>query len=199
MAYSNEGCSDCLRIILSDLSSSTITQTFSQNSETENKTISLLRENSELSEFMKDTSDSIMQANNDMIANKDVLKLQYFFNDFKGADERTIKCWHQFRQCDSAAHVGMALFANTMAMCSAKFTVMSNSEFECDPSLCFSSKEDYSKDLNIVFPGTEYNISIPMFINYETNAEGFSQLEGNYCENYESFAYFINSKSFYLD
>ena len=199
LAYSNEGCSDCLRIILSDLSSSTITQTFSQNSETENKTISLLRENSELSEFMKDTSDSIMQANNDMIANKDVLKLQYFFNDFKGADERTIKCWHQFRQCDSAAHVGMALFANTMAMCSAKFTVMSNSEFECDPSLCFSSKEDYSKDLNIVFPGTEYNISIPMFINYETNAEGFSQLEGNYCENYESFAYFINSKSFYLD
>ena len=195
----NDGGPDRLRIILSDLSSSTITQTFSQNSKTENEIIVLLRQNPELSEFMMDTSNSIMQANNDMIANKDVLKLQCFFNDFKGVDERSKKYWHKFRRCDSAAHIGMALFANTMAMCSANFTVMSNGDFKYDPSLCFSSSEDCGKDLNIVFPGTEYDISIPMSINYEANAGGLSQLEGNYCENYESFAHFIHSASFDLD
>lgn len=186
---------DNLKIIISDLSENSVVNTFKNNLVNENDFIEKNLEQTSLfstlsvnKQYYKKTKTNITN----------YLNLNCFFNDFqKNAQDRgTLRSWFEFRQSDSSAHIGMSLFANTIRKCDGWFSMVSDNSYisEVDDNTRFFSTKPEEKLKEIKhFPGTEYDITLPMIaqsINYSANFAQFNST--NYIENYESFAKFID-------
>ncbi len=183
-----------LRIIISDLSSKTIIETFSDNLLKENALVDKLMQIDELLSSMKIVKDEISSINDLIVSNQGNLKLKNFFNDFSNDGNDIIELWKRYREVDSSAHIGMAIFSNILKRCGASFTIMSNSGFDFNPSNVYSNNENNRIDkLEFVIPGTEFNIIVPLDLNFEYVPNGISQLNyKNFYDNYDSYAHFLD-------
>lgn len=191
-----------LKILVSDLSEKSVIDTFKNNLENENIFIDKNLEQSSLFGTLVENKHFYKKST---MNSADCLNLNCFFNDFENDsnDDKSLKSWFEFRQSDSSAHIGMSLFANTIRKCEGWFSMISNNGYVCninDNTRFFSTKSLEQLEKVQHFPGTEYNITLPMrlqSINYSANFAQFNST--NYIENYESFADFIDYEIDSLD
>ena len=180
-----------IKIIVSDLGSESILETFPRVLEQDKKTKSNLATKSFLNtafNLSKTTFDSYSK----LIDNPKHLKLSYLFNDFNDADPLSIELWHAFRQYDSSAHIGLALFANIVRKCSGCFWVLSNGKYECDSSRYYSFNAKVNPQYSI--PGTQFNITIPIIplTVFDDSNVIHLNYEKKYVDNYETYSKYLD-------
>lgn len=187
---------DNLIIIISDVGNSTILDTFKENLISENDF--LLKEANE-DPLLKTLSKNIgFYKKSSLTDTVDGLSLKYLFNDFDNIDNETatLENWWNFRQTDSSAHIGMALFADAITKCGGNFSLASSCDYCADTNDKRKFYTTYDlKDSKKVekFPGTEYIISLPTLAKENREISNIVQLNNtNYIENYESFATFVD-------
>lgn len=192
-----------LKIIISDLGQKNILETFTETIQSEKNTLEKLINLDDYFNKLNSTKNEIIKANSEVLKYKQELKLKHFFNDFSGSSENIISMWHAFRQSDSSAHIGLALFSHIMNKCNALFSVSSNGNFKHIKNNYYRNKYEYPERVkSFVIPGTEYNISVPIQPLSGYDSSGISQLSyGNYCENYDCYAKFLDFSisNFYVD
>ncbi len=184
-----------LKIIVSDLSKNSVLDTFKINLKNEDNFVTDTLEQSSLFDTLSKNKQYYKKMTP---SSTEHLNLNFFFNDFnkENLDDNTLNQWFEFRQSDSSAHIGMSLFSNAIKRCDGYFSMVSDNRYTGktnDNSIFYSSKPVESSNEIHHFPGTEYNITLPMTIqsvNYSTNIAQFNST--NYIENYESFADFID-------
>lgn len=189
----SENNSDRLKIIISDIGNKSILETFCSQLNNEQYTTK------KLGHIVDLNFSNVVNSNKELLNSMSAIKLKHLFNNFENCDENTLKLWKNFRHNDSSAHIGLALFAQLMERCSADYYVVTGGDFSA------GKENTYLVGINDVeisesFPGTEFNISIP--IKKLVNAESFSlsQLNnGKYCENYDSYADFLEYGTYELE
>lgn len=184
-------CENQLEIILSDLGDKTILDTFPMVLKRE---VCIREELIELNLLNKNYNffETTYNSYNELIKNIKRIELRNLFNDFDNTDVDIIDLWHQFRQTDSSAHVGLAIFLNIVKKCKGDFFVVSNGNYDCESYNCYSNSNISHPVYSI--PGTEFRIKIPI---KSINTDSYSNIihlnyEKEYSDNYETYAKFID-------
>lgn len=148
---------------------------------------------------------------NPLLSKKSSIKLRNFFGDFEETDP--INEWFLFRQTDSSAHVGLAIFAQTAKRCKAQVELISTKQVFAESKNIYirdfqddNPMEGKQSDIGRIrtIPGMDMMISIPHIVmpflldddSRVVNQRNVSQLWGfsGINENYEAYAKFLTFK-----
>lgn len=135
---------------------------------------------------------SILYAHKMIIDKKEQISLRNLFGEFKESDN--LDMWKLFRQQDISAHVGLLLFIMTAERCNASIVVRSSTDYRSDNNKTLYSWNYEACDMcsreEMVVPGTQFVISIPLLPLKKSNVKGLGQLKlkDEIQENYQSFA-----------
>ncbi len=192
----NGNTNKSLRIIVSDLSEDTILDTFQKNLSNEEKYLKsedymVFLSSADINKKYQELQNKMFKIRNDFFAND----LGCFFNDFSNADDTVKKNWFAFRQVDTSAHIGLALFANSIKKSNGMFRVRSSKNYYDKDNMGqnYSFGELPNTVNHIGFPGTEFELYLPIHIEYELERHNITQLHSfNYNESYESYAKFLD-------
>lgn len=183
-----------LKIIISDLGNKTILDSFSEQLQSEQNMLIQLNSVLDL-DFT-----NIAISNEKMLNFNELIELKHFFNNFKDCGIDALRLWKNFRQNDSSAHIGLALFAQIMERCCAEYIVVTSANYDCREKNVYYVGENECGKVAETIPGTEFNISIPIKKLENVKPFSLSQLNnGRYCENYDSYADFLDFKLCLID
>ena len=146
-----------------------------------------------------------------LLSKKSGIKLRHFFGDFEENDP--IKEWFLFRQTDSSAHIGLAVFAQTAKRCKAQVELISTKRVFAESKDIYirnfqddTPSEDKQSDTERIrtIPGMDMMIFIPNIVmpfllddnSSVVNRRNVSQLWGfsGINENYEAYAKYLTFK-----
>lgn len=176
-----------LKIIISDLGNKSILATFQHQLHSEKYIVEKLHT------VLDIDFSNVVASDKNLLKAINMIELKHLFNNFENCGEEILRLWKQFRENDSSAHIGLALFSQIMERCNADYYVVTSGEYTCENKNLYFSGTERAKVIYKVIPGTEFNITIP--IKKLLNKESFSlsQLNnGKYCENYDSYASFLD-------
>ncbi len=187
-----------LKIIISDYSTKTILDSFYETLDIENKILNAVTKLELFNINFDNYKKEICKANSELALIG--IELRNFFNSFDIDNNDLIQTWYNFRQTDSSAHIGLALFSHIMKKNDAQFSVNSNSTFDFEKNNFYCNYNIDStildkKDNSPNIPGTEFNISLPLKVFNPKSDFNMAQLNfnKNYYDNYETYAAFIDS------
>lgn len=188
---SNYDSQQKLIVLLSDLSNKDILDTFFQNIEKERNYINstIIDSTDERYEIcgLKDSFESIRTLYEKMIDHKEQLSYGMFFNDFVKSNEQGNLLWEEFRKLDSSAHVGLAIFSQTIKKCDGSFIMTLKSEHK---NKCSFVRADYIDN----FMGTNFIIDIPIKPLSNIVPANMTKVAFNneITENYQSYARYLD-------
>jgi len=118
-------------------------------------------------------------------------------------DKNVLEAWYNFRKEDSAAHIGLTIFNNTLKRCQYnELQIISNINFLLQDKITFTNYNNYignnlvSNDLKYVIPGTQIYFSIPIKKLENRTPVNLVQLANNnaFSENHEAYAHYLDYK-----
>lgn len=174
-----------LKIIISDLGDKTILESFYNQLLSENKILK------SLNKVLNIDFNDIVVSDEKMINSINSIELKHLFNDFTDCSLDNLYLWKDFRQNDSSAHIGLALFSQIMDRCCADYQVVSSNSYDCKTKNVYYVGSNVRDEASESIPGTEFNISIPIRKLASAASFSLSQLNnGKYRENYDCYADF---------
>ena len=186
---------DELKIKVSDISDNDIYDTFFQNIYREKKYIQNNIINSEDKRYdicnLKSSYKRIVDLYNELEENKDKIFHKMFYNEFNEENKKGNILWKNFREIDSSAHIGLALFAQIIKRCDGDFIVNVKEKHQnIERNVSKNIKDKYSDK----FLGTDYEITLPI---KPVNISEFSTVtkvsyNDDITENYQSYAKFLD-------
>lgn len=178
---------DQLKIIISDLGDKTILESFYHQLLSEKNILE------RLNKVLDIDFNNIVVSDEKMVNSIDSIELKHLFNDFTGCSLDNLHLWKNFRQNDSSAHIGLALFSQIMDRCCADYQVVSSDSYDCKTKNVYYVGANVRDDVSESIPGTEFNISIPIRKLASAASFSLSQLNnGKYRENYDCYADFLD-------
>lgn len=176
-----------LKIIISDLGDKTILESFYNQLLSENKILK------SLNKVLNIDFNDIVVSDEKMINSINSIELKHLFNDFTDCSLDNLYLWKDFRQNDSSAHIGLALFSQIMDRCCADYQVVSSNSYDCKTKNVYYVGSNVRDEASESIPGTEFNISIPIRKLASAASFSLSQLNnGKYRENYDCYADFLD-------
>ncbi|WP_293973433.1 hypothetical protein [uncultured Ruminococcus sp.] len=187
----NNSGDEKLIIKVSDISDSDIYDTFFENISNEKKYIEnrILNSNDERYNIcnLKDSYRSIVDFYKCLVENKEKISHEMFYNEFDENNDEGNNLWKDFREIDSSAHIGLALFSQIIKKCNGNFNVTVKDKHKKALGNVYS--ENYDS-----FMGTDYEIILPIkpinHIKFSTVTKVSYSKE--ITENYQSYAEFLD-------
>ena len=136
---------------------------------------------------LKEEFKNIYQLYDKMIRNKNILSYPLFFNDVDESNKEGVQIWKEFRQIDSSAHVGLAVFAQTIRRCGGRFKVTVKKEH-------FQQSNRFTVNAVEAFRGTDYEIELPIQPIVDTIPSTVTKVSfsNEVIENYQSYAQYLD-------
>ena len=192
-----------LNIIISDLNNKHILESFEKNLINEQNYLKSTKIDKLYEDFGTAMYSETINDTSNLLNRFDIskLKFRYFFNDFNTTDSENDKeNWMNFRRSDSSAHIGLALFSNTINKCGGVFYVSSSSNYGENIDVFYSDTDTEISENSLSFCGTEYYITIPTFFEISSaDQNSLTKFENiRFNENYNSYAKFLKFEPEYI-
>jgi hypothetical protein len=131
------------------------------------------------------------------LRNNTDITINHLISEFT-SDDNALTAWYAYRKTDSAAHIGLTMFNNTLKRCQCgEFQIISSTKSIPQQNNVYirSQKNNYSLP-NRVIPGTQIYFSIPIATLVNSSPVNLVQLANNnaFSENHIAFAHFLDYK-----
>lgn len=193
--YRNEN--DELILLVSDISNEGMLDTFCKNISNEKQFIenSLLKsDNEKYKNFnLLNSYREMASVYGELLSCGLELTADVFYNKMNHCSDSVKKVWKKFRQIDSSAHVGLAIFSQVVSKYGGTIDVVTKSRYRNDNNYKDKNvKIHYDMSQNVI--GTEYIINLNPYSVIKENEFTMTKISfNNYLtENYESYAKFID-------
>jgi hypothetical protein len=129
------------------------------------------------------------------------LSLNQLVGDFKDSSEPALQAWYNYRKKDSAGHIGLTMFHNTLKKCEYHcLEIISNPthRLENKGNIYHTSNSagEREREQNFTIPGTHFYFTIPANYDEKTGPVNLVQLANNnaFTENHLAFSKYLDYK-----